>query len=1009
MTSNKLNYSIGCKNPIGVDQIFDNNDTSTSMEQCQSKNKSMELITATRKHDIYFIPSKNIAVKALRSNNPLTRDISNLDNEFKVSQEVSHPALRSSIKRTNFERKRALMLEWAPGLPLNQLNKVTVGEFLPIAREILSSILAMHMMQYMHADLSCEHIIFDKISKSVKIISCGSSTNFNKQNIYIANHELLNKDLRCVSPEQTGRNNRDIDYRSDFYSLGIIFYRLLAGKYPFESSNTLELLQLHICHDPLPLHTIDPKIPVILSDMVSRLMEKDADDRYQSAKGIMHDLDLIISEHETDKKLLSIELMQHDIPETLIIPQKLYSQSSYFNTLMTAFDKITTSFETVFVSGESGTGKSALVSELYRPVTKKGGIIISGKYDFSKAEPYSALLEAVNNFCDDLLLRDEYTINRFKSQIRNAIGDEGKILTDVIINLHLLIGKQPYIPDVFGQDAKNRFIYVFVKFIKAICSVGFPIVFVLEDLQWIDTESVDVISAMVKDKCITNLMLVGIYRHNEVSNVHPVSSLLQNFEKGKNNLTQIKIDNLVHESVNELISDTLRRPQHESYALTAMVHEKTKGNPFFVNRMLKSFIEQELIFFCNESRRWTWDASIFGARNIYEDVKELLRLKISSFDEHTQQVFKVASCLGSSFSLRTIKLIVNRSDGIECALTTKMIAQHKGSDIIYHFVHDHIQEAAFSLLPEDPRAIFLYIGKKLWKLFSKQELEDNIHVVVHLLKKVIGIVQDLEERSQIAELFLEAGEKSMASAAFSQAFEYLDFGTNMLNKDCWTTHYSLTLKLYDASAKNAYCISNYDKMNTLLDQVFKNVTCTFDVIKSYSLQIKRFNDKRMFEDAIKRGIYILNMMGEQIIDNRCQSITDFEFHRLRDLIIGTPNENILRLKEMEDDRVISVMMIFNELVVPCTLSNLQLLASISSRMVQLTLNHGISKMYAPKAFIAFGTALCIQGDKCGYQIGQLALTILTKTKLKENIPFMYTSFYGMMVSNEIPLHLPRFY
>ena len=392
------------------------------------------------------------------------------------------------------------------------------------------------------------------------------------------------------------------------------------------------------------------------------------------------------------------------------------------------------------------------------------------------SEPYSAFLIAFYNFCDDLLLKDELTIANYKSRIQEAVGQEGGILTSFITNLHSIIGQQPTVSDALGQMAKDRFHYVFVNLIKAICSVGFPIVLVLDDLQWMDKESLGLLSTLVADKSIKNLMLVGTYRENEVNETHPVKILINDLEKSSNTLTQIKLDNIHHETLNEFISDALCIPVHETYALTAIFIEKTKGNPFFVHQMIRSLSEKGLIFFNNDTRKWEWDPKIFGKSDISKSVLELLRLNILALDENTQQVLKVASCLGSTFSLQTLKLIVNRSDPIERALSTGMITQQNGSVKIYRFAHDQIQMAAYSLLPEDPREMFLHIGKKLCALYSKEELDKNIFVVTNLLQNTRDLISDQTERLKIAALFLLAGNKAIAYAVFTQAFQILETG-----------------------------------------------------------------------------------------------------------------------------------------------------------------------------------------------------------------------------------------
>jgi len=332
--------------------------------------------------------------------------------------------------------------------------------------------------------------------------------------------------------------------------------------------------------------------------MISTLMKKYAEERYQSAKGLIYDLDLMLSEYESNENLTSVVLAQNDMPQTLLIPQNLYGRSNEFKSLLSVINKSNTSaLELVFVKGRSGTGKSALVFDLCKPVIERNGFFICGKHDLKISEPYFAILEAMKGFCNDLLFKDKFIRSKFKTRIQNAIGDEGKTLTDVISNLHLIIGHQSSTSDTYGQDAKNKFHYVFTKFIKAICSVGYPIVLVLEDLQWMDVQTLILLSALLKDKSIENLTLICIYRDNEVSEEHPVSVLLQNVERTGINVTNVNLDNLNHETVNELISHALCLSPLNTYSLTVLIYEKTKGNPFFVNQMLKSLFEKGLLFF----------------------------------------------------------------------------------------------------------------------------------------------------------------------------------------------------------------------------------------------------------------------------------------------------------------------------------------------------------------------------------------------------------------------------
>ena len=698
---------------------------------------SIRLVTTTRRHNIYCVHTSD-GVRALKTTvteDPTIDDEINLDNELKMGKQMSCHGLRTSYARSTYQNKKALLLEWANGNPLSEIAKFNVSDFFKVAREITSSLLAMHSKKICHLDLTCDHIIFNSVSNSIKIIGCGSSSTFCNKLSY--NPKLSERDLRFISTEQTGRVNRDVDFRSDFYSLGIIFYRLLTGYYPFDSEIPSKLIYMHIFQEPTAVCIIDPNIPLPLSEMISKLLKKDADERYQSAKGIIHDIDLIMSEYASESK---VTLAEHDLSDTVILPQKLYGRTNEYNALLSAYNRILSSscFELVFVKGSTGMGKTALVFELNKPVMQSG-MLIYGKFDYSNSEPYSALIEAVKMFCDLLALEDKTTIAKYRSVIKDAVGEEGQLLTNVIDNLKLIIGEQPDTYESYGSDAKNRFVYVFVKFLRAIASLNSPLVIALDDLQWMDLASIQLITAVIKGS-IKNLMLIGLFRDNEINSEHEMANFLHDVEKMNIITTQIKLDNISSENVNNYISDALSISHLETYPLTALICKKTNGNPFFVKQMTNTLLEQEIIKFSLDKNKWEWN---IDGSDVTENVLDILRQKILSLSTEGQDALKIASCLGSPFSLSSLVLIVNEKNGVEDALASGIIIQYKGHDKCC-FVHDQFRHVANLLLPNNPKAVFLSLARKLTKLLSTVDLEDNIGDVTNLYYKAKDMIDENE-------------------------------------------------------------------------------------------------------------------------------------------------------------------------------------------------------------------------------------------------------------------------
>ena len=733
---------------------------------------------------------------------------------------------------------------------------------------------------------------------------------------------------------------------------------------------------MHMIEEPEPLHTIE-NIPITVSDMVLKLMAKDVDSRYKSTKGIMHDMDLIMSECNPGVEMV---LAQHDIPEVPLLPQQLYGRRSEFDTLLSAYKRValSSSPELVFVQGSSGMGKSALVMELNKHVRRK--MFICGKYDSSKYQPYSGLIESISMFCDLLALEDACIIDKYRLAIQGAVQEEGRLLTNVMDKLKNVIGEQSEVFEIYGSEAKHRFNHVFIKFIKAVASVSCPLVILLEDLQWVDAASIQLIKALIGSS-INNLMLIGNYRHGEINDNRELIDFLQSVGRMDMRSSNIKLGKIDHESINQFLGDALGVPPIESLSLATFIYKKTKGNPLFVKQLVNDLIAKEMITYNHLQRKWTWDDSIFNGRNIAEDVKDLLVQKIKSFDKFTKQALVIACCLGGKFSLSSLRLIIKDEKGVDDALAKGMIIQCTGSDMGC-FAHDQVKDAAKSFLPEDPKKVYLHVARKLRMYSSAGDLKENIDTVANLFDRAKDII-DKEERLDVANLFLLAGEKAMTSCATDVAFDYFKSSVQLLEENDWKTNYELAFNVYCNAAKSAYCLTNYKYMNKYIDKIFKNVDAPLDLVAPYLLLIRMNSDKRMENEALSNASTILHKLEESIDPN--QTITSSDILRTKNLV-QQPIESLLEMKKMEDRRLLSVMEVLNAIsYVSFKSGNRQVFASLTIKMVQLTVNHGISK-YSSVGFGNFAALLRRIKDKSSFDFGKLSLKLLEKLKGKELIP-----------------------
>ena len=565
--------------------------------------------------------------------------------------------------------------------------------------------------------------------------------------------------------------------------------------------------------------------------------------------------------------------------------------------------------------------------------------------------------------------------------------DEGQLLIDTIDKLHMVIGDQPRISKNFGTEAKNRFDYVFIKFFRAICLAESPIALLVEDLQWMDSESHNFLSSFLTDNSLKNFIFIGTYRQNEIDDSHPVFKLMECIKQKDINTTMIKLDNLAHESLNDMISETLHMPPIKSYPLTALIHNATKGNPLFAKHMLELLYKQGSIFFCSDKNEWKWDNSIIEGNNMTEDILELMRKKILSFDDDIRYALKVASCMGQPFSLGMLKIATD-CKGIEGSISTALIVEYKGNKTLYQFIHDNIQQAAYSLI-DDADSFFWNIGTKLWTALPRDGLRKNSFIIANLFINSNSIIERQEDCSKFSDLFLQAGKKAMASTAFKHAFTYLKKGIDLLSTECWNVNYDLTLSLYDGAAKAAYCIRDFVEMNKLINEIQQNVSNMLHQLDSYLLQVRDHNDKGMHKDAIQVGLKYLDEIGVTTNLDECESFAVSEVKRAKEYISEKKNANF---DKMTNTNSLAVMKILSSLLTSTFLSDRKLLSFVASKMVTLTFREGVS-MYSCTGFCALGSVLCSTGDKLSIEFGKLALDLLHGDESKEMIPKLYMIYY----------------
>ena len=641
--------------------------------------------------------------------------------------------------------------------------------------------------------------------------------------------ELVAGTLAYMAPEQTGRMNRSINSRSDLYSLGVTLYEMLTGALPFMASDPMEWVHCHIARQPVPPAERLTDLPVPLSAIVSKLLAKTAEERYQTAVGVESDLRRCLAQWELERRIKQqglaestsqgvggigrkrplsrgglkaaktprtiwfkeSSLGEHDKSDRLLVPEKLYGRAREIDTLLAAFDRVVAAGapELVLISGYSGIGKSSVVNELHKMLVPSRGLFAAGKFDKYKRDiPYSTLVQAFQSLARPLLGKTEAELASWRHALLEALGPNGRLMVDLVPDLKLIIGEQPPIPELPPQQAQSRFQLVFRRFIAVFARPEHPLALFLDDLQWLDAATLDLLEDLLTQPDVRHLMLIGAYRDNEVNSAHPLMRKLEAIRKGGAIVHEIILAPLAREDLGRLIADSLRCEPERATPLAQLVHEKTAGNPFFAIQFLSALAEEGLLTFDHGDARWSWDLSRIHAKGYTDNVVELMVGKLTRLPVETQRALQQLACMGSSAEFVVLTMVYEDSNGdlhgdLWEAVRTGLILRLR-SEGTYRFLHDRVQEAAYSLIPADLRAAaHLRIGRLLAAHTPPEKREETIFEIVNQFNRGAALITARDEREQLAELNLIAGKRAKASTAYASALTYLVAGAALLADD----------------------------------------------------------------------------------------------------------------------------------------------------------------------------------------------------------------------------------
>ncbi len=704
--------------------------------------------------------------------------------------------------------------------------------------------------------------------------------------------------------------NRSLDYRTDFYSLGVTFYELLTGQLPYQAEEPLELVHCHLAQQARSPQKINPEIPVAVSNLVMKLMAKTAEERYQSSWGIKADLKECLLQLKTSGNISEFPLGKADISDKFQIPQKLYGREKEIETLLTAFYRVAASLsskEMMLVRGYAGIGKSTLVKEIYKSITEKRGYFISGKFDqFQRNTPYSGLVEAFKGLVRQLLTETEEELNQWRAKISEAVGVNGRVIIDLIPELELVIGPQPEVVELGLNESQNRFNLIFRSFLRAFCNPEHPLVIFLDDLQWADSASLNLIELIITDAKLQSLFVIGAYRDNEVNLTHPLIVTIEDLRSQGIIIDEIILGHLKLENISQLIAETLHANRKSVVTLANLVKEKTKGNPFFINEFLNVLYSKNLVYFHAIARSWQWDIAQIKGQEITDNVVDLTVANLKKMPESQQQILSMAACVGAEFDLNTLGIICEKSpseifEDLEAAVELGfIIATSELDDRLlienYKFRHDRIQEAAYSLIDEaEKKEIHLKIGKLLLDNSNSENPGERIFEIIDHLNRGSELIKSEIEKYKIARLNLIAGQKAKTATAYTAAAEYLKKGRELLGKYGWKIKYPLSMGLYIEGVEVAFINGNFQEQEELTNVVIEKGKSLLEKVEVYEFKILAYQSNNQLLEAIKTALQLLKLLDVNF--PKSPTYSDIEAAR-NDIQSKLANQEISELIEL---------------------------------------------------------------------------------------------------------------
>jgi PAS domain S-box-containing protein len=921
--------------------------------------------------------------------------------EYALKDELEGAWALRPLDLTREDGRTVLVLQDVGGEPLEGLlgAAMEVGRFLHFAIGITAAVGKLHQRGFVHKDIRPANILVNCADGRVRLTGFGLASQRPRERQAPEPPEFIAGTLTYMAPEQTGRMNRSIDYRSDLYALGVVFYRMLTGHLPFTASDPLEWVHCHIARKPVAPRERSESVPAPVSDIIIKLLAKTAEERYQTATGVQSDLRRCLDQWEANGRIESFLLGEHDTPDRLLIPEKLYGRAHDVETLLAAFDRVVNSgsSELVLVSGYAGIGKSSVVHELHKALIPSRGLFASGKFDQYKRDiPYSTVVQAFQSLVRSLLGRNDAELSSWRQTLVEALGPNGRLIADLIPELKLIIGEQPPVPEVEPQQAQGRFQLALRRFIGVFARPEHPLALFLDDLQWLDSATLDLIEHLLTHPDVRHLLLIGAYRDNEVGSAHPLVRKLEAIKRAGAQIEEITLAPLAREHLGQLIADALRCEPGRTAPLARLVHDKTAGNPFFAIQFLQALGQEGLLAFDHGAAHWAWDLGGIHAKGYTDNVVDLMVGKVRRLPAETQNALQLVACLGNSAELAMLSIVLQASEENVHAVLWPAVRQELLERLpgAYRFVHDRIQEAAYSLIPGASQAeTHLLIGRVLVVRTPEEKVEETIFEIVNQLNRGAALMSAPDERERLAELNLLAGRRARASSAYSSALAYLTAGASLLPENAWERWHQLTFALEVQRAECEFLTGALTQAEQRLEALAEHVADTVERAAVACLRMDLYLVLDQSSRAIAVGLDYLRQLSIDWSTHPTEDEARREYQRIWSQLGGRTIENLIELPLMKDPASLATLDVLTKLITPASYTDENLLALVTCRAVNLSLDYGNSDgSCSPYVVLGLIAGPRFGDYQAGYRFGRLGYDLVEQRGLQRFQARIYLDF-----------------